>query len=649
MNYFFRSILLISLFIGAVNFTKAQTTKVELSNNKVVVGGQTCFLHLVKEKQTLFSISRAYGVDLAVILRVNRKTEATVNIGEVLRIPVVDAETILSPDLVKKEDEKFFYHIVKRGDTLFSLYQKYGVDVETIRSSNPNMGPNLRLGSVVKVPKIIKEKKTSLVPKHDKYYYYYEIKKGDTASAIARRFSMNLRKFKKLNPKLKSRALKIGDWVRIRRYLVPPEYFVEKEEAKDTIAEDYRIADPVVTEEIPKLITQNKIRIALFLPLYLDVNDSINRSISYKDTIEIVTERNPRILYSKSHDFIRFYQGILLAVDSLQKEGLSIDLHVFDTEKSTKKVQRILNGLKYTDLDFMIGPVYRSTFSVVADFAQRRGIPIISPLSPKNSALKTNPFVIQMNTSIKSICGKISDFVCYDLDTRNLIVVHPDRYEHLNEFQLVTDIERNMFEKGKYWENDEMSYKKISFDEYGLFGIERMLCDTVENVILIPSTKQPYVENIISNLNVLSQRFDIRLIGFPVWQRYNSLDAELFYNLNLSVVTPYKIDYNETKVTSFVDDFREKFKCEPNNFSFRAFDMCRYFSKAVSNFGRSFPDHLNEIKLDLLQSNYHFKRVNAFGGLENRGIQIVNYSRDFRIRYYIPKSQNSFERSGYCN
>ncbi len=97
MRYFFRSILLICLLIGAVNFTKAQTTNVELSNNKVVVGGQTCFLHLVKEKQTLFSISRAYGVDLAVILQVNRKTEATVNVGEVLRIPVVDSETVLSP------------------------------------------------------------------------------------------------------------------------------------------------------------------------------------------------------------------------------------------------------------------------------------------------------------------------------------------------------------------------------------------------------------------------------------------------------------------------------------------------------------------------------------------------------------------------
>lgn len=640
MNYFFRSILLICLFIGAMNFTNAQSTTVEISNNKVVVGGQTCFLHLVKEKQTLFSISRAYGIDLAVILQVNRKTEATVNVGEVLRIPIVNAETVLSPDLVKKEDEKFYYHIVKKGDTLFSLYKKYGVDIEVIKSSNPDMGPNLSLGSIVKVPKIEKKEPIVQTPRHDKNYYYYVIKQGDTESGISRKFFMNLRKFKKLNPKLKDNVLKIGDWVRIPRYLVPPEYFIEKKEVKDTISEVQEVIKSPVADVIFKPITQNKIRIALFLPLYLNANDSINKSITYKDTIEIVTERESRILYNKSHDFIRFYQGVLLAVDSLQKEGLSVDLHVFDTDKNPARVQRIIAGLQYTDLDFIIGPVYQNTFSIVAEFAQARRIPIISPLSQKISELKVNPFVIQMNTSIESICGKMSDFVCTVLDTRNLIIVHPDRYEHLNEFQLVTDIERNMFEKGKYWQNGEMTYKKISFDEYGLFGIERMLSDTCENVILIPSTKQPYVENIISNLNVLSQRFDIRLIGFPVWQRYNSLDAELFYNLNLSVITPYNIDYKEAKIDLFVSDFRRKFKCEPNDFSFRAFDLCRYFSKAVSHFGPAFPDHLNEMKLDQLQSNYYFKRVNAFGGIENQGVHVVNYSRDFKIRHYIPKFHN---------
>ena len=643
MNYFFRSILLICLLFETLNFAHAQSTTIELSNNKVVVGGQTCFLHLVKEKQTLFSISRAYGVELSVILQVNHKTEVTVNVGEVLRIPVVDSKTAVAPMLVKKEDDQFIYHVIKKNDTFFSLSKKYDLSIDVLKKSNPNIGDVLSLGSVFMVPKGIKKEKKVIVqthPKHDKKYYYHVIQKGDTESAIARKFFMKLRKFRKLNPQLKGKALTIGSWVRIPRYLVPPEYFVEKPVEKDTIVQEIEEDKLIVNEVVERPLSQQKIRIALFLPLYLEANDTINEIVTYKDTLRIVNERNTRTVFPKSHNFIRFYQGILLAVDSLQKEGLSVDLHVFDTERKPERVQRILSGIQYTDLDFIIGPVYSNTFSLVAGFAQKRGIPIISPLSPKNSLLKTNPFVIQLNTSIESICGRISDYVGSDLEMKNLIVVHPDRYQHLSEYQLVKDIERQLFEKGEYWKNDEMSYRKISFEEYGLFGIERILSDTCENVILLPSTKQPYVENIISNLNVLSQRFAIRLMGFPVWKRYNSLESELFYNLNLSILTPYHIDYKEEKIENFVSSFRTKFKCEPNDFSFRGFDLCRYFTKAVSQYGDHFPDHLSKLQIDLLQSHFDFKRVNAFGGLENQGVHFVNYSRDFKIRHHVPNFES---------
>ncbi len=643
MNYFFRSILLICLLFETLNFAHAQSTTIELSNNKVVVGGQTCFLHLVKEKQTLFSISRAYGVELSVILKVNHKTEVTVNVGEVLRIPVVDSKTAVAPMLVKKEDDQFIYHVIKKKDTFFSLSKKYDLSIDVLKKANPNVGNVLSLGSVFMVPKGIEKEKKVIVqthPKHDKKYYYHVIQKGDTESAIARKFFMKLRKFRKLNPQLKGKALTIGSWVRIPRYLVPPEYFIEKPVEKDTIVEEIEENKLVVKEVVERPLSQQKIRIALFLPLYLEANDTINEIVTYKDTLRIVNERNTRTVFPKSHNFIRFYQGILLAVDSLQKEGLSVDLHVFDTERKPERVQRILSGIQYTDLDFIIGPVYSNTFSLVAGFAQKRGIPIISPLSPKNSLLKTNPFVIQLNTSIESVCGRISDYVGSDLEMKNLIVVHPDRYQHLSEYQLVKDIERQLFEKGEYWKNDEMSYRKISFEEYGLFGIERILSDTCENVILLPSTKQPYVENIISNLNVLSQRFAIRLMGFPVWQRYNSLESELFYNLNLSILTPYHIDYKEEKIENFVSSFRTKFKCEPNDFSFRGFDLCRYFTKAVSQYGNHFPDHLSELQIDLLQSHFDFKRVNAFGGLENQGVHFVNYSRDFKIRHHVPNFES---------
>jgi len=634
MNCFFRSILLFSLVFGTVNVGFSQSTTIELSKNKVVVEGETYLLHIVKEKQTLFSISKAYGVLLTDLMKANGKSQATVNLNEVLRIPLSGKQAV-APIIVKKDDPNFKYHVVKKDDTLFSLSRKYKVSIQEIKSVNPELGENLPLNSVVKIPKSPSQPKeqVSNVPQHDKKYYYHVIKAGDTQYSISKEFQMKQKKLRKLNPKLKRGVLKVGDWVRIPRYLVPPEYFEVKEVVKDTIVEEIVTIDTIPEVEDVDRIVQKQIRIGLFLPLYLETNDTINQIVTYKDTLEIITQREPRVVYRKSREFIRFYQGVLLAVDSLRKEGLSVNLHVFDTEKDPAKVRQILALNQFVDFDFLIGPVYQQTFVVASEFAKRKGIPIVSPLTGKNPEINNNPYVIQLNTSLNSVCKQISEYVCTDFKYKNVIVVHPERYKHLNEFKLVKDIEHNLFEKGLYWETDEVNYQKISFDEYGLYGMEAMMCDTCENIVVLPSNDQPLVENIITNLNVLSQRFAIRLVGFSRWQRYTSLESELFYNLNFSLFSPYYVDYKDEKTFNFVSSFRNRYSCEPNDFSFRGYDMCRYFALATSKYGKEFPQKMNDMNVDLLQSTYHFKRISAFGGFENRGLQLINYSRDFKIRH----------------
>lgn len=641
MNCFLRIFLLIGLFLGTANFAHSQNITIEISKNKVVVGGKTYLLHAVKEKQTLFSIAKAYGISLSDLMRANGKSEATVSINEVLRIPFVEGQQAVAPIIIKKEDEKFIYHIVKKDDTLFSLSKRYGVSMHSIEKENPGSKQSLPLNSVVKIPKVQQQKDVAIsnVPKHDKKYYYYVIKPGDTQYSIAKEFRMKQKKLRKLNPKLKNRILKPGDWVRIPRYLVAPEYFVIKETPKDTIKEELIVLDTVQKVELKEEVAKSKISIGLFLPLYLKANDTINQIVTYKDTIEIVTEREPRVVYRKSREFIRFYQGVLLAVDSLKREGLSVDLHVYDTERNPEKLRRTLSQIQFIEFDYLIGPVYPRTFAVASDFARMKNIPIISPLSGKNPLINSNPNVIQLNTSLNSICRQISDYVSEDLEYKNIVVVHPERYKHLNEAKLIQDIEHRLFEKGLYWQTDEVSYKKISFDEYGFYGLEAMMCDTCENIVVLPSNDQPLVENIITNLNVLSQRYAIRLVGFSKWQRYTSLEADRFYNLNFSLLSPYFVDYKEAKIKGFVKRFRDRFMSEPSDFSFRAYDICRFFSLAASKFGNDFPERMNELEIELLQSAYYFKRISAFGGFENRGTHLINYSRDFKIRRKIFKQK----------
>lgn len=672
MNCFFRIIFVVSMLLGSSYFTYSQVLHVEISNNKVVVAGKTFALHTVKQKQTLFSISRTYGVDISKILKINHKSDTTVALGEVLRIPIENSEPT-TPEKKKKEirkekkakrkerrkevkqtsrkpkEMKYIYHTVRKGDTMYSLQKRYNVSESEIKNANPEIEQTLSLGAVIMIPngkvkaQKRKEFKTSSkflknvkeAPKDEKKYYYYLVKEGDTESSIIEKFFMQLGMFERLNPELTGKPLQIGAEVKIPRHLVS----FEREDPRD-VQELENLGDNTFSSQlsVDSLIKQN-IRVALFLPLYLEINDTINQLVSYEDTLKIVTEREPRVLYAKSKNYIRFYQGVLLAVDSLKNQGIHVDLQVYDTERDVKKVRKLLNEVRYQDFDFFVGPVYQNTFSEVAKLAEEKNIPIISPLSPKNKELRSNPYIIQINTSIKSICDQITDYVTNDFEYKNIVIVHPDKYQYYTESKLVKDIEHVLFENGKYWQNDEVTYKKISFDKYGLYGIEHVLCDSMENVIILPVSNQPIIENIITNINVLSKRYAIRLIGFSKWQRFTSIDADIFYNLNLSIFSPYHIDYKLERVDKFVKKYRKQYLCEPTDFSFSGYDILSYFSKAVGLYGKGFMDRLKDFNPEQLQSAYQFKRFNTFGGLENRGGHLINYSRDYKIRHRIVREK----------
>ena len=74
---------------------------------------------VVERGDTLYSISRSYGLPLRDVIDANNlKPPYTLKVGQVLRLPVST------------------YHIVSRGDTLYSISRRYGVDVDTLKRVN---------------------------------------------------------------------------------------------------------------------------------------------------------------------------------------------------------------------------------------------------------------------------------------------------------------------------------------------------------------------------------------------------------------------------------------------------------------------------------------------------------------------------------
>lgn len=104
-------------------------------------------------------------------------------------------------------------HIVKKGDTLYALSQKYGVPLQTIIETNPQISnPDiLAVGEKVKIPTA-----STPVPDSSDIYYKHTVKQGDSLWKLSKAWGVNLQDMIAANPQLKNpNALMVGEVVNI--------------------------------------------------------------------------------------------------------------------------------------------------------------------------------------------------------------------------------------------------------------------------------------------------------------------------------------------------------------------------------------------------------------------------------------------------
>lgn len=125
MRRFLTHILVLSLVLSPVAVIAQEyvPTPVEISKDKVKINGQVCYSHVVLEKQTLYSISKAYGVSIEDIYSVNPTLQETgLKKNAIILIPAKEVT-------VKT-------HTVKWYEDLNSIARKYKLSVEELMAAN---------------------------------------------------------------------------------------------------------------------------------------------------------------------------------------------------------------------------------------------------------------------------------------------------------------------------------------------------------------------------------------------------------------------------------------------------------------------------------------------------------------------------------
>jgi LysM repeat protein len=555
-----RVILIAIIIFGATEVSAQFASRVVKSENIIHIHGTNYYIHNVAEGDTVYALSKLYGVSEDEIRQNNPAARESLSIGQVLKIPVQPSE----PVNAKRQSRLFEEHTVRAGETAYSIARNYGISVSTLIEDNAEVDPTrLPIGQLLNIRK--KEMGTisprEVTQQWEEYrdaansvsdeYTYHIVKPGETIYSLSRMFDVPRQTLIDLNDL--QEGLKANSIIRIP--VISPD--TTSSSSQDTLPENHTwdvtgfAEHRIVSKEYHPHHVPN---IALMLPLEGSV--------------------------ASNSDFADFYRGTLLALEDLKTEGHSANVTLYNTYRSADKVRSIVSEPAFADFNLIIGPVYESAMIPAVQYADTHLIPIVSPLASIKSL--DSPMLYQMAPGQSSKYDKLRGELT---SGKNIILVSSGQADDREfEGEIVELLAGN-------------SYGRFSLGMAGT-DISTLIDWNRENIFVVLAGSEIGVDGALASISTAynnasartSRRADIKVIGSHRWAQYNSnlLDKTLFFKLNVCFVSSYYIDRTNSAVAKFEARFLEEYSVFPSRAAFRGYDALMLFVRPFFESGYTF-------------------------------------------------------------
>lgn len=562
------------------------------------------FLHTVTKGQSLYSISSMYNVSIDDIVRLNPGSDKQIREGAALKIP----------QAVSTNSDKPVFHTIQAGETLYRLSVKYNITTQAICEANPGLSSeNFRSGQVIIIPvqsasKTEKETpkataKEETTVKMNDWKDMHKVERKETIFSISREYGITEEELTAANPELKNGKLKRGTFL-----FIPygkNEQKTQQTESKPTVQE-------LTNEEIFSRFEDSKkeiktIKAAVLLPFMAGTSANMEEQIR----------------------MVEYYEGFLMAVDSLKKEGVSVDLYTYDTKGKEATLNNILARKEMKNMDIIFGPARSQDIDALATFADKNNIRLVIPFAPKVDQVFKNPHIYQVNTPQSYLYSEVYEHFNRKFSGCNVIFLNASNGDREKD-EFIKGMKTGLKENG-------ISYRDFTMTD-NFYDITTVM-DTLKNNIFIPTSgKSTALVKILPQLTQIRRErpgYSMNLFGYPEWQTYTNDYLASFYEIDTYFYSSFYTNNLFPAAVNFTHAYRRWYSKDMANiypkYGMLGYDTGYFFLKGLSKYGNKMEENLGSIHVTPIQTGFKFERVNNWGGFINRKVFFVHFSKDYEL------------------
>ena len=611
--------------------------------------------HSVKPGESIESIANFYKITPSDIYALNPDAKADFSSQIVLIIP----ESFLPPSSsleVTKELVSYKVYKVRRKETLFSISQKFKVTVEDIKAHNKQLySKNLKKGNKIYIPQfktIPSQVSTQIIQK-------YTVLPKEGKWRIAYKFGISVPELELLNPTMGS-YLKEGQQLNVPNISNSDEKVIEESEfgyytvkAKEgyyRLEKKLGLTKEQLTTLNPELITQGiKLGMVLKIPKssIQNIASELFPFVNLSDTLVNSSTKKIALLLpfkTKSIDFdslnlaknqlkrdgyinisTDFYAGVVMAIDSAKRLGISTKLEVFDTNAKMLDLKTVLLQTNFSNYDAILGPITAQNLELTAQYVQKENVPVVSPfVKTKNSY----PNLFQTIPDEKWMRTKMVNYVKSDTIPHQTLIIYDAKNLATANYLKSVFPDASLLTSKKNLEGFEQFFLMLE-------DVQQVLLSG-RTTVFLESNNEGFVSNVTSMLNAMNGitilideddneteiERDIYLMTTSKNKAFEGANISNYDLSNLHFQFP-SVNFTSRFSESFEQRYIQEFGTFPNKYAIRGFDITMDVLLRLSRYG-TLDTETSSFQTVYLENKFQYF-LQPYGGYKNEAGYILKY------------------------
>ena len=499
-----------------------------------------------------------------------------------------------SNDVFQQTIYEYENHTVKVGETVYRITKLYDISKDHLIKWNPEF-PGIRSNdlSIGQILKVKSKERTITIDRNEvlKNFLTHTVRSKETVYSLTRFYNISKEYLVSLNPEypgIVNNELSIDQLLKIK----PIEDVNPNENYsfyKDSIQENASI------------------NLSVLLPFKAKEYDSISAKEIFKknDLTNMVTD---------------FYMGAEMAIDSIKKQGISVNVNVFDTGNRGNNISTILDEGKLNNTDVIIGPFYSNKAEIIANKVNAPAIfPHFSNKQQKfsssnliKSAPEKNSYADYLVSYLKEVYNGEEIFVVGDgkpdsNNKVNRIVNTLKRHDSISEIHILKPkdgyIKRELF-------TNKMVAKK-------------------HNWVIITSNDNVAIADALNSMISLPDGMTVQVFAVEKNKSYDRIDNNKLASIDLTYVSNSFADDSSEDVKVFNNKYYQKNNTLPSDYAIKGFDITYDALMRLAS-GKDLIDTFKDGVSLRLENKFDYHKK-TFGSSSNKGLFIIKYNKNLSL------------------